>query len=99
MTSLTSTAQVDMTASFQKEHKQHFHKTESSDFGFMDFLFEEDTTENEEDNLFIPFSFTQFSSYLFQRADVLKSSSALSITKAIAFLKTPIFLTFRNIRL
>jgi hypothetical protein len=99
MTSLTSTAQDNMSASIIKEKSQHFHKTESADFGFMDFLFEEDTTENEEDNLFIPFSFTHFSSYLFQRPNLSQLTSTFSPTKAIAFLKTPIFLTFRSIRL
>ena len=88
-----------MTASIQKEKSKQLHKTESADFGFMDFLFEEDTTENEDDNLFIPFSFTHFSSYLFQRPNLSQSISSFSPTKAIAFLKTPIFLTFRSIRL
>ena len=55
LTSLTSSAQGGITASIQKEKSQQIHKTESADFGFMDFLLEEDTTENEEDNLFIPF--------------------------------------------
>ena len=100
LTSMASKLQVDgVQASIQKDQKQHFHKTESADFGFMDFLFEEDTTENEEDNLFIPFTFTHFSSFLFQRANAFHSFSAFIPTKAIAFLKTPIFLTFRNIRL
>ena len=86
-------------ASVQKDTTQHIHKTESADYGFMDFLFEEDTTENEDDNLFIPFTFTHFSSFLFQRANTFHTYSAFIPTKAIAFLKTPIFLTFRNIRL
>jgi hypothetical protein len=97
---MASKLQVDgVQASLQKDQSQHFHKTESADFGFMDFLFEEDTTENEDDNLFIPFTFTHFSSFLFQRANAFHTFSAFIPTKAIAFLKTPIFLTFRNIRL
>ena len=100
LTSMASKLQVDgVQASIQKDQSQHFHKTESADFGFMDFLFEEDTTENEDDNLFIPFTFTHFSSFLFQRANAFHTFSAFIPTKAIAFLKTPIFLTFRNIRL
>ena len=97
---MASKLQVDgVQASIQKDQSQHFHKAESADFGFMDFLFEEDTTENEDDNLFIPFTFTHFSSFLFQRANAFHTYSAFIPTKAIAFLKTPIFLTFRNIRL
>ena len=100
LTSLATKAEVDVVhASIQKDLTQHIHKTESADFGFMDFLFEEDTTENEDDNLFIPFTFTHFSSFLFQRANTFHTYSAFIPTKAIAFLKTPIFLTFRNIRL
>ena len=100
LTSMASKMQVDgVQASVQNEKSQQIHKTESADFGFMDFLFEEDTTENEEDNLFIPFSFSHFSSFLFQRANAFHTYSAFIPTKAIAFLKTPIFLTFRNIRL
>jgi hypothetical protein len=46
---MASKVQVDgMQASIQKEKSQQIHKTESSDYGFMDFLFEEDTTENED---------------------------------------------------
>jgi hypothetical protein len=100
LTSMASKMQVDgVQASIQQERTQQIHKTDVSDYGFMDFLFEEDTTENEEDNLFIPFSFSHFSSFLFLRADAFKATSTSNPIKAIAFLKTPIFLTFRNIRL
>ena len=99
LTSLTSTAQVDLTASFQKEKSQQIHKTESTDFGFMDFLFEEDTTENEEDNLFTPFSLSYFSSILFPANYTFLRAFTGIPTKAFAFTKTPIYLIFRNIRL
>ena len=99
LTSLTSSAQGGITASIQKEKSQQIHKTESADFGFMDFLFEEDTTENEEDNLFIPFVLNQVSSLLFPVNHTILSRFTGFPTKAFAFLKTPIFLTFRNLRL
>ena len=86
-------------ASFQKENTQHFHKTESADFGFMDFLFEEDTTENEEDNLFSPFTLSPISS-LFNKSTVeLTLNSAFRQKKAFAFSHSPLYLIFRNIRL
>jgi hypothetical protein len=99
LTSLTSTTQVDVTASFHKEKSHQIHKTESIDFGFMDFLFEEDTTENEEDNLFTPFILNHLSSFLFPtNYTFLRAISGIP-TKAFAFLKTPIFLSFKNLRL
>lgn len=99
LTSLTSSAQGGIRASIQKEKSQQIHKTESADFGFMDFLLEEDTTENEEDNLFTPFTLNKVSS-LFSPVEISISRTFTGFpTKAFAFLKTPIFLTFRNIRL
>ena len=100
LTSMASKVQVDgVQASIQKEKSQQIHKTESADFGFMDFLLEEDTTENEEDNLFTPFILSQVSSLLFPVNHTILSRFTGFPTKAFAFLKTPIFLTFRNIRL
>lgn len=97
---MASKVQVDgVQASIQKDQTQHFHKTESTDYGFMDFLFEEDTTENEEDNLFTPFTLSHFPSILFPAKNTFKRTCFSITTKAFAFLKTPIFLTFRNIRL
>ncbi len=99
LTSLTSTAQGDLTASIQKVKTQQIHKSESTDFGFMDFLLEEDTIENEEDNLFSPFTFNDLSS-LFSPVEISISNSKTGLArKAFAFFKTPIFLLFRNIRL
>jgi len=100
LTSLASKLQAgEVQASIQKDTTQHIHKTESTDYGFMDFLFEEDTTENEDENLFIPFTFQHVSSFIFKREILPISTIALIPTKAIAFTKTPIFLIFRNIRL
>jgi hypothetical protein len=97
---MASKFQVDgVQASIHKDTTQHIHKTESADYGFMDFLFEEDTTENEDDNLFIPFSFNHVSAFLSRCTSVSSTENAFIPLKAIAFLKTPIFLTFRNIRL
>ncbi len=100
LTSVASKVQVDgVQASIQKEKSQQIHKTESSDYGFMDFLFEEDTTENEDDNLFTPFTLHKVSS-LFSPVEISISRTNTGFpTKAFAFFKTPIFLTFRNIRL
>ena len=97
---MASKVQVDgVQASIQKEKTQQIHKTESADFGFMDFLLEEDTTENEEDNLFTPFTLNKVSS-LFSPVEIYISRTFTGFpTKAFAFLNTPIFLTFRNIRL
>lgn len=100
LTSMASKVQVDgVQASILKEKSQQIHKTESADFGFMDFLFEEDTTENEDDNLVTPFSLNPVSSFLFPVNKSISSTFTGFPTKAFAFLKTPIFLTFRNIRL
>lgn len=100
LTSMASKFQAGVEqASVQKDTTQHIHKTESADYGFMDFLFEEDTTENEDENLFIPFTFQHVSSFIFKREILHISTNALIPTKAIAFTKTPIFLNFRNIRL
>lgn len=97
---MTSKMQVDgAQASTYQDQQQHFHKTDSTDYGFMDFLFEEDTTENEEDNLFIPFAFAQSPSILFPAKNTFRQAYTSLPTKAFAFLKTPVFLTFRNIRL
>lgn len=100
LTSFSSKTQVDnVQASIQHDQSQHFHKTESADFGFMDFLFEEDTTENEEDNLFTPFTFSPISS-LFSKSTVkIKINSAFRQKNAFAFSNSPIYLIFRNIRL
>jgi hypothetical protein len=92
--------QVDAAlTSSPQDQQQHVHKTDSTDFGFMDFLFEEDTTENEEDNLFIPFAFAHSPSILFPATNTFRQTYESIPTKAFAFLKTPVFLTFRNIRL
>lgn len=100
LASMASKIQVEgVHASISKDTTQHFHKTESTDYGFMDFLFEEDTTENEDDNLFIPFTFSQFPSILFPAKNTFLRTFAGIPNKAFAFIKTPIFLTFRNIRL
>jgi len=100
LTSMASKLQVDdVQASLQKDQSQHFHKTESADFGFMDFLFEEDTTENEEDNLFSPFTFSPISSLFFQSAVEFKLNSATRDKKAFTFYHSPLYLIFRNLRL
>lgn len=100
LTSMASKLQVDgVQASIQKDQSQHFHKAESADFGFMDFLFEEDTTENEEDNLFSPFTFSPFSSLFSKSAVELTLNSAFRQKKAFAFSYSPLYLIFRNIRL
>jgi len=97
---MASKVQVDeVQASIQKEKSQQIHKTESADFGFMDFIFEEDTTENEEDNLFTPFILNQVSSLLFPVNNSISRTLTGFPRKAFAFFKTPIFLIFRNIRL
>ncbi len=97
---MASKVQVDgVQASIQKEKSQNIHKTESADFGFMGFLLEEDTTENEEDNLFTPFTLNQVSSLLSTVNHTISRTFRGLPKKAFAFLKTPIFLTFRNIRL
>jgi hypothetical protein len=97
---MASKVQVNgVQASIKTEKSQQIHKTESADYGFMDFLFEEDTTENEEDNLFTPFTLNEISS-LFSPVEISISRKKTGFpTKAFAFFKTPIFLTFRNIRL
>ena len=100
LTSMASKVQVDgVQASIQKEKSQQIHKTESADYGFMDFLFEEDTTENEDDNLFTPFTLNPVSSLLFPVNKSISCTLTGIPSKAFAFFKTPIFLTFRNIRL
>jgi hypothetical protein len=100
LTSMASKVQVDgVQASIQKEKSQQIHKTESADYGFMDFLFEEDTTENEDDNLFTPFTLNPVSSLLFTVNKSISCTLTGIPSKAFAFFKTPIFLTFRNIRL
>ena len=100
LTSMASKMQVDgVQASVQNEKSQQIHKTESTDYGFMDFLFEEDTTENEEENLFTPFTLSAIPSILFPAKNTFNRFYASIPTKAIAFTKTPIFLIFRNIRL
>ena len=97
---MASKIQVDgLQASLKKDTTQHFHKTESTDYGFMDFLFEEDTTENEDDNLFTPFTLNPVSSLLFPVNKSISCTLTGIPSKAFAFFKTPIFLTFRNIRL
>ena len=100
LTSMASKIQVDgLQASLKKDTTQHFHKTESTDYGFMDFLFEEDTRENEDDNLFTPFTLNPVSSLLFPVNKSISCTLTGIPSKAFAFFKTPIFLTFRNIRL
>lgn len=100
LTSMASKMQVDgVQASVQKEKSQQIHKTESSDYGFMDFLFEEDTTENEEESLFTPFTLSTFPSILFPLKNTFTQAYSSHATEAIAFLKTPLFIVFRNIRL
>jgi hypothetical protein len=97
---MASKIQVDgLQASLKKDTTQHFHKTESTDYGFMDFLFEEDTTENEDENLFTPFTFSHFPSILFPATNTIKLTLTSFPIQAFAFIKTPIFLIFRNIRL
>jgi len=100
LTSMASKVQVDsVQASIQKEKALQIHKTDFSDFGFMDFLFEEDPTENEEDTLFALHTVNQAPSlFSFVEITISRKSSGFP-TKAFAFLKNPIFLTFRNIRL
>lgn len=100
LTSMASKIQVEgVQASIAKDTTQHFHKTESADYGFMDFLFEEDTTENEDDNLFIPFTFSQFPSFLFPLKNTFIQTYSFYSSEAIAFSKFPLFIIFRNIRL
>lgn len=100
LTSMASKMQVDgVQASSQIDQTQHFHKTDSTDYGFMDFLFEEDTTENEEENLFTPFTLSHFPSILFPAKNTFRQACTSLLSKAPAFSKTPIFLTFRNLRL
>lgn len=97
---MASKVQVNgVQVSVLKVKSQQIHKTESSDIGFMDFLFEEDTTENEEDNLFTPIILNSFSSYFNPVNNPISNVVTRYKKKAFAFLKTPIFLQFRNIRL
>jgi hypothetical protein len=100
LTTMASRVQVEgVQASIQKEKSHQIHKTESADYGFMDFLFEEDTRENEDEYLFTPFTLNPVSSLLFPVNKSISSTFKRIPTKAFAFFKTPIFLTFRNLRL